>query len=64
MLTNTQSSDDPRFPQGESPTPQGRHQHTILPNFPENCMKSKDSGQPMGEASLRQPLSANGYNLR
>ena len=33
---------DPGFPEG-APTPWGR-QHTILPKFPENCMKSKEFG--------------------
>ena len=33
---------DPGFSQG-APTPRGR-QHMILPNFPENCMKSKEIG--------------------
>ena len=38
---------DPGFPQGGAPTPRGGgggggRQHTILPNFPGNCMKLKE----------------------
>ena len=29
------------FSEVGSPTLQGRYQHTILPNFPKNCMKLK-----------------------
>ena len=36
--------------------PRGR-QHTILPNFPENCMKSKEFGCPGGGAPSRPPLN-------
>ena len=32
----------------------GGHQHTILPNFPKNCMKLKEFGPPGG--ILRAPL--------
>ena len=35
----TISAADPGFPRGG-----GGGQHTILPNFPENCMKSKEFG--------------------
>ena len=42
------------FPRG-APTPRGR-QHTILPNFPENCMKSKEFGRPGGGGGAR-PLN-------
>ena len=38
---------DPGFPQSEGC---GRGQHTILPNFPKNCMVLKEFGPP--EASL------------
>ena len=44
------SAADPGFPQGwgaNSPGGGGR-QHTILPNFPENCMKSEEFGRPGG----------------
>ena len=47
---------DPGFPQGGANSPGGR-QHTILPNFPENCMKSKEFGRPGGGgAPLNPPL--------
>ena len=37
------------FPMGGgAPTAQGGHQHTILLNFPENCMKSKEFGHRGG----------------
>ena len=35
------------FPEKGAPTPQGGRQHTILPHFPKNCMKLKESG-PQG----------------
>ena len=41
---------DPGFPQVEGTNPRGGggrgggHQHTILPNFPQNCMKLKEFG--------------------
>ena len=57
------------FPEEEAPTPRGRGQHTILPNFPKNCMKLKEFG-PLGKGGRegRAPLrSATGvhreYNL-
>ena len=31
-------------------------QHTILPNFPKNCMKLKESGPPGGACDPRAPL--------
>ena len=34
---------DPGIPVREVPT-YGGHQHTILPNFPKKCMKSKEFG--------------------
>ena len=33
------------------PTLQGGRQHTILPNFPKNCMKLKEFGPRGGRAS-------------
>ena len=44
---------DSGFPRGGAPTVWGR-QHMILPNFPKNCMKLKES-EPRG-ASLAPPL--------
>ena len=38
---------DPGFLRGGAPTPKGGGQHTILPKFPENCMKLKEFG-PQG----------------
>ena len=35
------------FPEEGAPTLGGR-QHTILPNFPKNCMKLKEFGPPGG----------------
>ena len=36
----------------------GGRQHTILPNFPENCMKSKEFGRPGGGGgALLAPLN-------
>ena len=43
------------FPKEGVPTPQGGHQHTILPNFPQNCMKLKEFGPP-GAHVLLTPL--------
>ena len=42
------------FPEEGTPTP-GGHQHTILPNFPKNCMKLKELG-PQGVTRPRTPL--------
>ena len=39
------------FPEEGAPTLQGGRQHTILPNFPENCMKLKEFGPPGGRTS-------------
>ena len=36
------------FPEVGEPTLQGGRQHTILPNFPKNCMKLKEFGPPGG----------------
>ena len=49
------SAADPGFPWGGAPTPQGERQHTILPNFPKNCMKSKEFGHPGGVHALHAP---------
>ena len=38
------------FPGEGAPTSQGGRQHTILPNFPKNCMKLKEFGPPGGGA--------------
>ena len=38
---------DPGFPRG------GGRQHTILPNFPKNCMKLKEFGPPGGGGGAR-----------
>ena len=38
------------FPEEGAPTPQGGRQHTILPNFPKNCMKLKEFGPQGGGA--------------
>ena len=44
------------FPEVGAPTPQGRRQHTILPNFPKNCMKLKEFGPPWGVYPYCPPL--------
>ena len=36
------------FPEEGAPTLRGGRQHTILPNFPKNCMKLKEFGPPGG----------------
>ena len=49
---------DPGFPRGGGAnSPEGR-QHTILPNFPENCMKLKEFGPRGGRGARvsRAPL--------
>ena len=44
------------FPDEGAPIPSlGGRQHTILPNFPQNCMKLKEFGL-LGRASLVPPL--------
>ena len=43
MLKNTRSVADPGFPWGGGTNPPGG-EHTILLNFPKNCMKSKEFG--------------------
>ena len=42
---------DPGFPRGGGANSPGGPQHTILLNFPENCMKLKEF-EPGGGASL------------
>ena len=44
----------PGFPPGGGG---GGRQHTILPNFPENCMKSKEFGRLGGGRAPRAPLN-------
>ena len=46
---------DPGFPRGGGTNSPGGRQHTILPYFPENCMKLKESGPPGGHSSLTPP---------
>ena len=54
---------DPGFPRGRRPGVGEGRQHTILPYFPENCMKLKEFGHPGGGAHLLRPLkSATGMN--
>ena len=43
------------FPEEGAPTPRGC-QHTILPNFPKNCMKLKEFGPPGRGARPSPPL--------
>ena len=43
---------------GASRISPGGRQHTILPKFPENCMKSKEFGCPGGRAPPAPPKSA------
>ena len=56
--SRTNSAADPGFPRGggaNSPWGGGR-QHTILSNFPKNCMKLNEFGPGGGHASLAPPL--------
>ena len=39
------------FPRGWGANSPGGRQHTILPNFPKNCMKLKEFGPPGGRSS-------------
>ena len=39
---------DPGFPRGGGANSPGGRQHTILPNFPKNCMKLKEFGPSGG----------------
>ena len=41
---------DPGFPRGGGANSPGGRQHTILPNFPKNCMKLKEFGPGGGGA--------------
>ena len=54
---------DPGFSQGGANSPGGGGcQHTILPKFPENCMKLKEFGCPGGGgAPCAPPKSATGF---
>ena len=45
---------DPGFPRGGGANSPGGCQHTILPKFPKNCIKSKEFGP--GGASPAPPL--------
>ena len=47
---------DPGFPRGGGANFPGGRQHTILPNFPKNCMKLKEFGPPGGPRIPRAPL--------
>ena len=38
---------DPGFPGGGGANPRRGRQHTILPNFPKNCMKLKEIPRPL-----------------
>ena len=40
------------FPEEGATTLQGGRQHTILPNFPKNCMKLKEFGPPGGASKI------------
>ena len=54
------------FPKEGAPTLQEGRQHTILPNFPKNCMKLKEFGPPGGGHASKILLcrSATGYGQR
>ena len=51
-----QSVTDPEFPLGGGANSPGGALHTILPNFPKNCMKLKEFWPPGGRASLAPRL--------
>ena len=51
-----QCSGGSRFPRGGCANSPGGRQHTILPNFPKNCMKLKEFGPPEGARVPRAPL--------
>ena len=46
---------DPGFPRGGGANSKGGRQHTILPNFPKNCMKLKEFGPGGGARPSRPP---------
>ena len=50
---------DPGFPRGAGVNFPGGRQHTILPNFPKNCMKLKEFG-PRGASLTPLLRSATG----
>ena len=56
--TDTWLVADARFPRGGGTRPrrEGGGQQTILPNFPQNCMKLTEFGNPGARASLAFPL--------
>ena len=47
-MHRTKAVADPGFPRGGGANSPGGRQHTILPNFPKNCMKLKEFGPPGG----------------
>ena len=54
-----ESGADPGFPVGGGANPRGGRQHTILPNFPKNCMKLRkvwSVGGAPGVPPLDPPL--------
>ena len=51
------SAADPGFPRGGGTNSPGGRQHTILPNFLENCIKSKDFGCPGRGVRPSHPLN-------
>ena len=51
---------DPGFPRGGGTNPKGG-QHTILPNFPKNCIKLKEFG--LGGVSITPPLIRQGQGI-
>ena len=44
------------FPEVEGANSPGVRQHTILPNFPKNCMKLKEFVPAGGGGGIRRPL--------
>ena len=56
MGSTIKSVADPGFPRGGGANSPGGRQHTILPNFPKNCIKLKEFGPPGGRVSLAPPL--------
>ena len=47
---------DPGFPRGGGANSPGGRQHTILPNFPKNCMKLKEFGPRGGRGRASKIL--------